>query len=320
MSHYPAAESRLPTSVLVTGGTGFIGRTLVAALQQMACEVTVLVCPGEAVPSQPEVTFCQGDITDIATLSGTLQSVAPQLVYHLAAIGTANPNLPVREAVRVNLGGAVNLLEAVRVTQTVERLVMVGTSYEYGSRSSDDGLDPFNAYSASKVAAWAFARAAYNTWRTPVVWVRPFQVYGPGQRSKALIPEAIAAALQHKDFPMTRGEQQRDFVFIDDVVRGLLTAGSTADIEGRSLDLGSGELHAIRDVVERIWAKTAARGRILSGALPYRPGEVPAIPADIHRTRLLTGWQAKVTLDQGLEMTIQASRVKQVRAEGPYAD
>ena len=73
----------------------------------------------------------------------------------------------------------------------VRRVVVIGTSYEYGARRSDDGLDPFNTYSASKVAAWAFARAAYNAWGLPVVSVRPFQVYGPGQRSEALVPAAI---------------------------------------------------------------------------------------------------------------------------------
>jgi nucleoside-diphosphate-sugar epimerase len=214
----------------------------------------------------------------------------------------------------------INVLDAVRAVETaastaaataspvVRRVVLVGSSYEYGARRSDDELDPFNPYSASKAAAWAFARAAYNAWGIPVVWVRPFQVYGPGQLHRALVPAAIIAALRDEDFRMTGGEQQRDFVYVDDVVEGLLAAGAVSGIEGRVLDFGTGQLRRIYDVVARIWSLTGSEGEILAGALPYRPGEVPAISANVRRTRLLTGWESKTSLDTGLRWTIDAIR------------
>jgi len=241
-----------------------------------------------------------------------LEAAQPRVVFHLAAVGTADTGLPMAEACRVNVGGMIALLEGIRRSETVQRVVVIGTSYEYGARRADDGLDPFNPYSASKVAAWAFARAAYNAWGLPVVSVRPFQVYGPGQRRAALVPAAIAAALQGQDFQMTQGEQQRDFVYVDDVVRGLLAAVQAPDMEGRVVDLGSGLLHRIIDVVERIWElapttrRAASAGRIVAGALPYRPGEVFAIPADVERTYDLTGWRARVSLDEGLRMTLRS--------------
>jgi UDP-glucose 4-epimerase len=308
LSHNPTTLSPCLVRVLITGATGFIGERLVTALQSAGRDIAIFVPPGEEVPSSEGVHPVYGDITDATGLHKTLQSVAPQVVFHLAAVGTSNPNLPLQEAYRVNVGGAINLLEAVRATSSVQRVVMVGTSYEYGARGTDDGLDPFNAYSASKVAAWAFTRAAYTNWGVPATHVRPFQVYGPGQRDEALIPAAIAAALRHDDFPMTRGEQQRDFVFVDDVVAGLIAAAQAPRVEGRVLDLGSGKLHCVREVVECIWAKTASRGTVLAGALPYRPGEVSAIPANVQRTRLLTGWEAEVSLDQGLDRTIATVR------------
>ena len=107
---------------------------------------------------------------------------------------------------------------------------------------------------------------------------------------------------------MTAGEQQRDFIFVEDVVEGLVVAATAPGIEGRALDLGSGQLHPIRAVVERIWTLSGAHSQILAGALPYRPGEVPAIPADVGRTRLLTGWEAQVALETGLQKTINAMR------------
>ncbi len=304
-----------PTRVFLTGATGFIGRRLAAALLQAGCEVAALVLPGEEDLLPAGVRGIVGDVTDAVAVEQALSATRPEVIFHLAAIGTTDTGLPMHEASSVNVGGLIALLDAVRALPSphpegkgegVRRLILIGTSYEYGARRADDGLDPFNPYSASKVAAWAFARAAYNAWGLPVVSVRPFQVYGPDQRREALVPAAILAALNGEDFRMTKGEQQRDFVFVDDIVEGLLAAMVAPGIEGRVVDLGTGKLTRVLDVVERIWELTEARGRVLAGALPYRPGEVTAIPADVGRTRLLTGWEARVSLDEGLARTIRA--------------
>lgn len=312
-------------AAFVTGATGFIGRRLIPALLETGYSVAALTLPGEAHHLPGEVRIFRGDVTDVGALSAALSEATPTHIFHLAAVGITDLALPMAEACRVNVGGVINVLEVTRGLPSVQRVVLAGTSYEYGARRADDGLDPFNAYSASKVAAWAFARAAHNAWQLPVVTVRPFQVYGPGQRRNAVVPAAIAAALRHEDFRMTLGEQQRDFIFVADVVRGLLAAAEAPDIEGRVLDLGTGELHPVRDVVERIWDLTASKGRILAGALPYRPGEVPAIPANVHRTRLLTGWQATIPLEQGLQRTIDAMQAEldaesTVATEGPQLE
>lgn len=299
---------KLTKSVFVTGATGFIGRRLVAHLQALGAEVTALVLPSEIAQAPSDLRVVPGDVTDAASVSALLADVNPTLIVHLAAIGITNPGLPFSEACRVNVGGTLNILEAARSLDTLQRLVLVGSSYEYGGRHTQEGLDPFNAYSASKVAAWAYARAAFNAWGTPVVWVRPFQAYGPGQRARAFIPAAIRAALAGQDFKMTAGKQQRDFIFVDDVIAGLMSAATAPGIEGLSIDLGSGVLTSLDEVVARIWELTHADGRMLIGALPYRPGEVTAIPAAVERTLRLAGWQAEVSLQQGLALTIAALR------------
>jgi len=301
-------QSEHPTPVFLTGATGFIGRYLTQALLDLGYAVSALVLPSDAQALPVEVRPYSGDITDPGSVADALADAKPTVVFHLAAIGMTNPCLTMGAACRVNVDGVINILNAVHAVEGVQRVVLVGSSYEYGARRSDDELDPFNPYGASKVAAWAFARGAYNAWGLPVVWVRPFQVFGPGQHIRALVPASILAAIGKDDFQMTRGEQQRDFVFVSDVVEGLLAAGRVTDIEGRALDLGSGQLRSIRQVVERIWALAGAEGRVLAGALPYRPGEVPAIPANVQRTRMLTGWEASTSLDEGLMLTIDALR------------
>jgi nucleoside-diphosphate-sugar epimerase len=146
----------------------------------------------------------------------------------------------------------------------------------------------------------------WRAWGLPVVTVRLFQVYGPGQAEQSLIPATIRAALAGEDFGMTLGEQERDFVYVQDVVDGMLATAKAAGIEGTSLDVGTGTGRAIRHVVERIWQLTDATGRIQLGALSYRPGEAMRLVADADRTAQLTGWRASTPLGEGLYATIES--------------
>lgn len=311
-------NSELATSVFLTGATGFIGGRLTRRLLAAGAAVSALTLPDEAALLPAGARALIGDITDSATVTEALRAVRPAVVIHLAAIGITQPHLPLDVAFRVNVGGTINVLQAAREVG-VQRVVMAGSSYEYGARRGAEGLDPFNAYSASKVAAWACARAAYNTWGAPVVWLRLFQVYGPGQRNAALVPAAIRAALRGADFPMTGGDQQRDFIFVDDVVDGFLAVLTAPQVGGCAFDLGTETLRRVRDVVALIWQLTGARGQMRPGALPYRPGEVPAIPANAARTHQVLGWQAQVTLEEGLQKTIEEMRDRET-GNSQFAD
>jgi nucleoside-diphosphate-sugar epimerase len=245
------------------------------------------------------------DVRDAAAVASAVGQASPEVVFHLAAVGATNPRVDPDLALAVNAGGTLHLLKAL-VGRDVERVILAGTCYEFGAREAVEGLDPFNAYGASKVAAWAYGRMYWRAYGLPVVTVRPFQVYGPGQPDHTFVPAACRAALAGEDFRMTPGEQQRDFITVGDVVDGLCVAASVAGIDGQSLDLGTGQVHTLREVVERIWDLAGAQGRILPGALPYRPGEVMFLAADADRTARLTGWRASNSLDEGLREMLWA--------------
>jgi len=288
--------------ILVTGATGFIGRHLTRHLAQAGAEVWTTGLPNEQPP--PGTTrHLSLDVRDANAVRAVVAEAAPQVVFHLAAAGVTDPGVDPALALTVNAGGTLHLLEALQ-GRDVWRVVLAGTCYEYGAREAAEGLDPFNAYAASKVAAWAFGRLYWRTHGLPVVTVRPFQVYGPGQIPHTLIPAAICAALAGDDLAMTPGEQERDFIYVEDVVEGMLAAAQAPGIKGQSLDLGTGQAHTVRQVVERVWAITAAQGHILAGALPYRPAEVMRLTADADRTARLAGWRARVGLEEGLRRTI----------------
>jgi len=295
------------SKILVTGATGFIGQRLVRRLVEAGAQVWAGVFPEET-PERirvlpREATQLPLDMRDPESVTQAVNRASPDIVFHLAAVGVTSPDIDPVAALIENTGGTVFLMGALGGWE-IKRIVLAGTSHEYGAREAVEGLDPFNFYAASKVATWAFARAYWRAFGLPVVVVRPFQVYGPGQPDHTLVPSAVHAALAGKDFPMTPGEQERDFIYVDDVVEGLLATAMASGVEGESVDLGTGQVCSVRKVVECIWEMAEARGRILVGTLPYRPGEVMHVVADADRTARLTGWRARVGLEEGLKRTV----------------
>jgi nucleoside-diphosphate-sugar epimerase len=294
--------------VLVTGSTGFIGRYLVRQLVAGGAEVWCGVLPTEIpvgrglLPAQaPQIPL---DVREAASVNHAIDKSEPEIVFHLAAVGVTDPNGDPHAALAVNTHGTIHLLEALR-EQPPTRIVLVGTCYEYGARETREGLDPFNIYAASKVAAWAFARAYWRVFDLPVVLARLFQVYGPGQAPDTLIPSGIHAALDGEDFPMTPGEQRRDFIFVEDVAAGLMALGRATGVDGCSLDVGTGQAHSVRQVVQQIWSIVGAQSQLLPGALPYRPGAPMHLVADVEPTVQRTGWRATTSLEAGLRATVQ---------------
>ncbi len=299
--------------VLVTGATGFIGTQLVRRIVDAGADVWAGVYPGDtperasALPAQ--VNRVPLDVRDALSVRAAVDQCRPNVVLHLAAAGVAEPGVDASVALDVNAGGAVRLLQALSNVD-LRRVVLVGTCYEYGARETTDGLDPFNAYAASKAAAWAFGRMFWRAYGLPTVTVRPFQVYGPGQPANTLVPAAIRAALTGADLRMTPGEQRRDFVYVDDIAEGIVAAARAPAIDGESIDLGTGVASSVKHVVSRIWELTGSRGAMLAGSLDYRAGETMNLVADTDRTARLTGWRARTSLDDGLRRTIdEFSRV-----------
>jgi nucleoside-diphosphate-sugar epimerase len=116
---------------------------------------------------------------------------------------------------------------------------------------------------------------------------------------------ALQAARAGQNFPMTQGEQKRDWVYIDDVVTGILAAVHAQNLEGRTVDLGTGLATSVREVVTRLFERVGGRGQPLVGALAPRPGEVPLQQAAAAETERLIGWRAAIELDDGLQRFIK---------------
>jgi nucleoside-diphosphate-sugar epimerase len=144
----------------------------------------------------------------------------------------------------------------------------------------------------------------HHLYGTPVVIVRIFMVYGPRQPAQKVIPYTILSLLNQQRPKLSSAERLIDWIYIDDVIAGFLAAARAAGIEGQTVDLGSGLLVSVRDVVERLVSSINPGLRPLYGALPTRPGELIRA-ANIAGTAQRIGWRATTPLAEGLESTVR---------------
>jgi len=243
------------------------------------------------------------DLADIETVRETVSKTQPQLIYHLAGMVTARQDLNlVLPMLRNNLVGTVHLLLAA-AEMGCERMVVVGSSEE-----PMDGV-PTSPYAAAKAAASMYARMFNKVYSLPVVVVRPFMTYGPRQEPTKLIPYTILALLRGEKPHLSSGKRVCDFVYVLDVVRGLLKASIQPDLEGKTVELGTGQGTSVLDVVELLVELSGSTARPVFGALPDRIDEQPRI-ADIDATRRLLDWEPLWSLRNGLVETIEWYRAR----------
>ncbi len=298
--------------ILITGAFGFIGRHLLSSLtaepdaeiyllDRQSSDATPLSTEREAVA--PSLQAMEVDLRDFDQVQRAVRAVQPNIIFHLAAAGVGDPFLAVENAVSHNLFGTINLLRAAFPKETTaqgpQKIIVSRTPGEYTA---------MNTYAASKAAAWQFCRMYARTQGWPIIGGAIFQAYGPGQPEQRLLPAAITAALNGQDLPMTAGNQQKDWIFVTDVVSGLLAIRDAELTPGTTVELGSGQLTSVAELVAFVYAAIGGLGKPLFGALTSRPGEVQLQQADVDRTYQLINWRAAVPLDTGLLRTIEIVR------------
>lgn len=292
-----------------------MGQVLVPFLvQQPQVEVTLLVrevysqvglrpFPAPLQTIRPQLNVVYADLRNFQLTSRAIAEADPTHVIHLAAVGVTDPFLGLDTALRHNLNGTLNLLRACFEKRqsapqlSVQQLIVARTP---GERTS------MNVYAASKAAAWNFCEMYGRTHHWPIHGAMIYQAYGPGQSPRNLVPAAIVAALAGQDFPTTRGTQQRDWLFVGDLVAGLWAMLGANLAPAETVELGSGTTASVAEVVTQIYELVEGGGRPLIGALPSRPGEEAIQLAGTQRTAEQINWRAITSLAEGLAQTIHS--------------
>lgn len=295
-------------SVLLTGAAGFIGSHLLRRL--LACGATVHAT-SRAVRPIGELTlhWHQIDLGDEAAVDEMVRATKPELIFHLAShVAGARDLALVLPTFHANLASTVYLLTAAAKVGC-ERFVLTGSLEEpqFGEAQSGEA-PPSSPYAAAKAAAASYARMFHLLYGTPVVLARLFMVYGPAQQDvRKLVPYVILSLLQGDEVKLSSGTRPVDWVYVDDVVEGLLRLAVTDGLEGRRIDLGSGRLVTVREVVEKLYGLVAPGAEPAFGGLPDRPHE-QVRAADVDATEELLGWRPAVGLDKGLGATVDYYR------------
>jgi UDP-glucose 4-epimerase len=296
--------------VLVTGGSGFIGRHLIDRLA--GDRVQLFATSRTPVPSSDAaVSWLALDLADTESIRTAVRAARPDVVFHLAARLGAERTLEFSEtALRENVLGTHSFLAALHEQNpAIDRIVVAGSGEEYGRCDTlpiteETPLRPVSPYSLSKAAASQLALTYASLFGMPVTVVRPFVVYGPEQSPAMMLPTLIRTLVSEGEFAMTAGAQTRDFVYVDDVVDGLLAAASSKHAVGEAFNLCSGEERSILDVAE-LAQSLAGQGVLRAGAIPYRENEAWRLYGSNEKAERLLEWKPRTTLEHGLEKTIE---------------
>jgi UDP-glucose 4-epimerase len=294
-------ESLAGRNVLVTGASGFLGMHLCRRLRHNGAQVYGISRTG---PTREEVLdghWLRGDIADISAVETIFKKTRPEVVFHLSGHGVGAPELDhVMPTFRNDLATTVNVLIATAKSR-VRRLVMAASLEE--PQGASDPI-PSSPYAAAKWASSTYARMFHRLYDTPVVMTRPMMTYGPGQRPHKLIPHVALALLQGQVPTLSSGTREVDWIYVDDVIDGMLAAAVKPGVEDSTIDLGSGVLVSIRDVVLLLAEIVGAKVAPQFGVLPDRPMEKVRV-ANMTDAYKKLGWRPRTSLRAGLEQTIE---------------
>src|SRR5262245_19970534 len=236
--------------ILVTGASGFIGTHLCHYLHKNGAQVHA-VSRTRHDDKTNGLHWWQADLAEISIVRDLFIAIQPEIIFHLAShVAGARESNMILPTFRSNLMSTVNLL-TVASEIGCHRIVLTGSMEEPGVKNPES--IPCSPYAAAKWASRAYARMFHALYQLPVVILRVFMVYGPGQQDlRKLIPYVILSLLQRESPKLSSGQRQIDWIYVEDVVAAFLAAAQAANIEGSTIDVGSGTLVSIKTIVEQL--------------------------------------------------------------------
>ncbi len=305
---------------LVTGGAGFLGAALANRLLQNGHVVHVLddLSNGRKQHLHPDIHFTQGDVDDIPLLWSLLQDV--DCVYHLAArVSVAQSILHPRDYNRVNVGGTVSLMEAMRDTG-VRRVVFTSSGAVYGRQQNQPVHEtmlpqPDSPYAVSKWSAEQYIHTIGELWELETVALRIFNAYGPRQSLPVshapVVPRFLQQILSGGSVVVFgNGRQTRDFIYLSDVLSALIKTATAKNINRHVINIGSGQETSITTLIQTIEKVTGKSANIIHNS--SKTGGVPRLVADIAQAKKVLGFKPSVSLENGLQ--------KMLVKDGRFAD
>jgi GDP-4-dehydro-6-deoxy-D-mannose reductase len=308
---------------LITGIGGFVGRHLLEHLAEEGDHVFGLGRATDLLGMRSSVRIATTDLSDRAAVERFVREVQPEAVYHLAAQSSpADSLVDPWGTIGNNLLAQINLFEALLSAGLKPRVLVVGSSDEYGPVQPQDvpthenvPLRPATPYAVSKVGQDVMGFQYFAQHQLPVIRVRPFNHTGPGHDARFVIPSfarqlaEIEAGVREPVLRVGNLDVARDFTDARDMVRAYRLA-VVAGVPGEVYNLGRGRSVRIADAVDELigLCRVSVQTRVDPGLL--RPADVPRQEADTRKFTTLTGWQPRIPWHTTLTDTLEYWREK----------
>ncbi len=304
--------------ILITGAAGFLGSHLTEKLVELGNDVRVLVHYDsnnnwgwlEKSKYKNNIEFVVGDIRDYDSVFSAMQGVDE--VFHLAAlIGIPYSYLSPLAYIKTNIEGTYNVIQSARQLKT-KNIIITSTSETYGSAQytpMDEnhpkvGQSP---YSATKIGADNLALSFHKSFDLPIKIVRPFNIYGPRQSARAIIPTIAVQILNDvKSIKLGNLDAKRDLTFVKDTVMGFIEISKQDKFNGESVNIGMNEEISIKELVEKISKITNKKVEIVVDKQRVRPNKSEVDRLLCNNKKLLenSNWKPLYNMDKGLKETI----------------
>ncbi len=310
--------------IFITGAAGFIGSALANKMVKEGHYVRGLddLSTGDPDRLLADVEFIRGDINDRPKLWTLLQDV--DCVYHVAArVVVPESVLYPREYNLVNVGGTVTLMEAMRDVG-VRRVVFTSSGAIYGNQSLQPVKEsaipqPRSPYAVSKLSAEYYIHTIGGLWGIETVNLRIFNAYGPGQQMPPTHPPVIPYFLKQAQMNSTLvvhgdGTQTRDYVYIDDVVNGLMAASIANGINHETINLGSGRETSVRELTRLVAEITGKSPEVVYNT--RNDGGPSRMCADLSLAREKLNFYPNIPLEIGLQNTFESDLKLRIKNSG----
>lgn len=305
---------------LIIGAAGFVGGHLIDYLclnESIETFVTKLYTEEINNACIKRENIFNLDICDSVQTKNVLEAVKPDYIFHLAA--QSSVSLSWKEPAltyNINVLGTINILEALRVLNVKSRLLIIGSSEEYGRIEQCDlpineytSIKPINPYAASKASQEVVSKLYIQAYGLDIVMVRAFNHFGPGQSPVFVISDfakQIAEIEKNTREPIIYTgnlEVKRDFTDVRDIVKGYYSLVRKG-VAGEIYNIGSGKSHSIRELLYKMIRLSGRNIEIKNDPTKFRPVEIPEICADIGKIKLHIGWVPEIAIDTTLQDTL----------------
>jgi NAD dependent epimerase/dehydratase len=304
--------------ILITGATGFVGSHLTELCVQKGYKVVAFdrYNPNynlgwlEKSKYKDDINFIFGDIRDYDSVLKSMKGC--NIVFHLAAlIGIPYSYFSPLAYIKTNIEGTYNILESAKHLN-LEQTIITSTSETYGTAKyvpidEKHPLSSQSPYSASKISADQLSLSYWNSFQLPIKIIRPFNIYGPRQSIRAVIPSIIIQALNNKKtINLGNIEPTRDLTYVKDTCDAFLAIVKNKHFFGNVLNVGSNNEYSVEIIAKKILKKFNSDAKIKKEKKRIRSSksEVDRLVCDNKKILKFTNWKPKVNFDKGLDLTI----------------